>query len=318
MRVGFAGTPAFAATILAAIVDAGQTIPVCLTQPDRPKGRGMRAAASPVKALADRHAIPVLQPSSLKSAEGRAPLSAIPLDVLVVAAYGLLLPQAVLDWPRHGCINVHASLLPRWRGAAPIQRAIEAGDASTGVTIMQMDGGLDTGPIIASAPVAIDAAETGGSLAQKLAHAGATAIIDVLDRLRREGALTTTPQPREGVSRARKIESDETLIRWTAPAVAIERRLRAFDPEPGSHTWLDGERIKLWRAAIVADRVSRVPGIVVDQSPRGIDVACGEDVLRIVELQPPGGRRMSAAAFLAGRKLGANARFSLEPPAERS
>src|SRR5437016_383529 len=194
MRVGFAGTPEFAARILTALVEARHTIPVCLTQPDRPKGRGMRVLSSPVKTVAERHRIPIVQPPSLKAVETRAPLFPIPIDVLVVAAYGLLLPQSVLEWPRHGCLNVHASLLPRWRGAAPIQRAIEAGDGLTGVTIMQMDAGLDTGPIVSSATMTIDGAETAGSLARKLADAGATAMVETLECLRREGVLTNTAQ----------------------------------------------------------------------------------------------------------------------------
>ena len=273
----------------------------------------MRALASPVKVVAERHAIPIAQPPTLKAAEARIPLLSIPLDILVVAAYGLLLPQSVLDWPRHGCLNVHASLLPRWRGAAPIQRAIEAGDPMTGVTVMQMDAGLDTGPIVTSATVAIDEGETAGSLARKLADAGATSLVEALDRLGREGALTHVAQPTEGASYARKINSDEALINWTAPSVAIERKLRAFDPDPGAYAWLDGERVKLWRAKVLDDPIPHVPGIVLAAAPQGIDVACGEGVLRIVELQPPGGRRMNAAAFLAGRRLSPGARFSSAP-----
>jgi len=314
MRVGFAGTPEFAARILTALVEARHTIPVCLTQPDRPKGRGMRVLSSPVKTVAERHRIPIVQPPSLKTADARAPLFATPIDVLVVAAYGLLLPQSVLEWPRHGCLNVHASLLPRWRGAAPIQRAIEAGDEVTGITIMQMDAGLDTGPIVGSATTTIDGAETAGSLTPKLAAAGATAMVETLERLRREGVLTRTAQPAEGACYARRIEADEAAVHWAAPAAAIERKLRALDPEPGAHGWLGGERIKLWRAELIDDPIPRVPGIVVATGPQGIDVACGEGVLRVIELQPPGGRRMSAAAFLAGRKLAPGARFLSAAP----
>ena len=269
----------------------------------------MRVLSSPVKTVAERHRIRIVQPPSLKTAEARAPLLATPIDVLVVAAYGLLLPQSVLEWPRHGCLNVHASLLPRWRGAAPIQRAIEAGDAVTGVTIMQMDAGLDTGPIVGAATTTIDGAETAGSLARKLADAGATAMVETLECLRREGVLTNTAQPTDGASYARRIDAEETLVHWAAPAAAIERKLRAFDPEPGAHSWLGGERIKLWRAQVVDDPLSRVPGIVLATGSQGIDVACGEGVLRVIELQPPGGRRMSAGAFLTGRKLAPGARF---------
>jgi len=319
MRVGFAGTPDFAARILAALIEARHTIPVCLTQPDRPKGRGMREIASPVKVLAERHRISVRQPATLKTPACASPLLAIPLDVLVVAAYGLLLPHSILAWPRHGCLNVHASLLPRWRGAAPIQRAIEAGDAVSGVTIMQMDEGLDTGPVVSSTEVAIDAAETAGSLSNKLADAGAAAIVDVLRRLSSEGVLTDVPQARQGLSYARKVDAAEARVHWSAPAVAIERKLRAFDPIPGAYAWLGEDRVKLWRASVLApENTALAPGHIVAAGAQGIDVVCGEGLLRIVELQPAGGRRMSAAAFLAGRTLDANAHFSSEPLQKRT
>src|SRR5947207_13138321 len=234
LRVGFAGTPDFAARILAALIEAQHTIPVCLTQPDRPKGRGMRPIASPVKRLAEHHGLPVFQPATLKTVEARAPVVALPLDVLIVAAYGLILPQSVLDWPRYGCLNVHASLLPRWRGAAPIERAIEAGDTKTGITIMQMDAGLDTGAIVATSEILIDARETAGSLTKKLAGVGAKIIVEVLARLAGEGSLTETPQSPEGVSYARKIEPHEALVEWQQTAAAIERKIRAYDPAPVS------------------------------------------------------------------------------------
>jgi methionyl-tRNA formyltransferase len=315
MRVGFAGTPEFAARILAALIEAGHTIPVCLTQPDRPKGRGMRATASPVKAVAERHRIPIRQPASFKAADDREALGAIPLDVLVVAAYGLLLPPSVLAWPRHGCLNVHASLLPRWRGAAPIQRAIEAGDAVTGVTIMQMDAGLDTGPAVSKTEVAIDPVETAGSLSIKLADAGAGAILGALQRLAQERVLTSVSQPNLGASYARKVDPAEAHVRWNAPALALERKLRAFDPVPGAYAWLDGERIKLWRASVVDARNAALePGCILVAGPNWIDIACGKGVLRILELQPPGRRRMTAADFLAGRTLHPGTRFSSDPP----
>ena len=275
----------------------------------------MRESASPVKILAERHGIPVFQPATLNQADAREALVAIPLDVLVVAAYGLLLPQSILEWPRHGCLNVHASLLPRWRGAAPIERAIEAGDAMSGITLMQMDAGLDTGPIVATAELAIDSDETAGSLTEKLALAGTSAIGSCLRELEEKGALTNTPQPTDGVSYARKIDASEALVHWTAPASAIERKIRAFDPAPGVYTWLDRERIKLWRADVVPGESSATPGRILAVSPRGIDASCGEDALRILEVQLPGGRRMSAAAFLAGRKVRPDAQFSsVEPP----
>jgi methionyl-tRNA formyltransferase len=314
MRVGFAGTPEFAARVMTAIADAGHTIPLCLTQPDRPKGRGLRRIASPVKAVAERRAIPVVQPVTLKTAEARSPLLAVPLDVLVVAAYGLLLPQSVLDWPRYGCLNVHASLLPRWRGAAPIERAIEAGDTKTGISIMQMDAGLDTGAIVAATGIPIDLRETAGSLTAKLADAGSKAIVETLTRLGREGSLSKAPQSFDGVSYARKVDAREAAIGWPQPAGAIERKIRAFDPAPGAYMWLDGDRVKLWAASVIEQTSQAPPGTVVATAAEGIDVACGEGTLRIVELQPAGGRRMTSAAFLAGRALPIGAR--LLSPAE--
>jgi methionyl-tRNA formyltransferase len=310
MRVGFAGTPEFAARVLTAIVAAGHTIPLCLTQPDRPKGRGLRRVASPVKAVAEGLGIGVVQPVTLKTAEARSPLLEVPLDVLVVAAYGLLLPQSVLDWPRYGCLNIHASLLPRWRGAAPIERAIETGDTKTGITIMQMDAGLDTGAIVMMTEVAIDARETAGSLTQKLAGVGAKAIAETLALLASDGSLTKTPQPSEGVTYARKIEPHEALVDWQQPAAAIERRIRAFDPAPGAYTWLDGDRIKVWAGKVIAPATQEAPGTVVANGAEGVDVACGEGVLRIVELQAAGSRRMTGEAFLAGRKPPIGARFA--------
>ena len=315
MRVGFAGTPEFAARILTAVIEAGHTIPVCLTQPDRPKGRGMRETASPVKVVAEGHRIPVRQPATLKAPQDCEALVVVPLDVLVVAAYGLLLPPSVLAWPRHGCLNVHASLLPRWRGAAPIQRAIEAGDAVSGVTIMQMDAGLDTGPVVSKSEVAIDSGETAGSLSIKLSDAGAVIVADALASLARKGVLTNAPQPDLGASYARKIDPAEACLHWTAPATAIERKLRAFDPVPGAYAWLGDDRIKLWRASIVeAGNDTLEPGRILATGPTGIDVACGEGVLRILELQPPGRRRMTVADFLAGRTLHPDAQFSSGPP----
>jgi methionyl-tRNA formyltransferase len=310
MRVGFAGTPEFAARILTAIAAAGHTIPLCLTQPDRPKGRGLRRVASPVKAVADGFGIAVVQPVTLKTAEGCSPLFEVPLDVLIVAAYGLLLPQSVLGWPRYGCLNVHASVLPRWRGAAPIERAIEAGDTRTGITIMQMDAGLDTGAIVTTTEVPIDVRETAGSLTEKLAGVGAKMMVETLVRLASEGSLTKTPQPSEGVSYARKIEPREALVEWQQPAAAIERKIRAFNPAPGAYTWLAGDRVKLWAGKVIPHTAQERPGTVAAIGAEGIDVVCGQEMLRILELQPAGSRRMTGAAFLAGRNLPIGARFS--------
>jgi len=312
LRVGFAGTPAFAARALEAIARAGYTIPLVLSQPDRPKGRGLAVEASPVKALAGTLGVPVLQPATLKTEADRAPLLAVPLDVLVVAAYGLILPPAILAWPRHGCLNIHASKLPRWRGAAPIPRAIEAGDASTGVTIMRMDEGLDTGPMVDVVDVPIRERETAGTLHDRLAEAGAAAILEALSRLARDGGVASTPQPAGGASYAAKIGRRDAAIDWTRPAVAIDRQVRAYDPVPGAHASYGGEALKVWRALPVERSGSAAPGEVIARGPDGLVVACGADdggALRLVEVQPAGGRRMAAAAYAAGRGIEPGARF---------
>ena len=311
MRVGFAGTPQFSARALDEIAAAGYTIPLVLTQPDRPHGRGLRRDPSPVKAFAQAHGFPVAQPASLRDAAARGPVIAVPLDVLVVAAYGLILPPEVLAWPRHGCLNIHASKLPRWRGAAPIQRAIEAGDPTTGVTIMQMDVGLDTGPMIAVVDVPIAPRDTAATLQHRLADAGARAIVDALGRLARDGALKAVPQPADGVTYAAKIGPADIAIDWHQPAAAIERRLRALDPTPGAATTLDGMPIKLRAGETIACSAQAEPGTVVAAGAAGLDVACGDSgaALRITELQPAGGKRMPVAAFLRGRAIAPGARL---------
>ena len=301
LRVGFAGTPAFAARALAAILDAGFDVPVALTQPDRPSGRGMTMTPSAVKALAIERRLPLLQPASLRSDEARAPLLAIRLDVLVVAAYGLILPPAVLAWPRLGCLNIHASLLPRWRGAAPIQHAILAGDAVTGVTIMQMDAGLDTGPMIAATETPIGPGDTTGSLTGRLADAGARAVVATLQQLVRDGAVPATPQPTDGVTYATKVDPAQALLAWSLPATVLERKVRAFDPAPGARFVLAGESVKVWAAA--TGREAGEPGVVLAVASDAIDVACGQGSLRLLTVQPPGGKRMSGGAFAAGRRL---------------
>jgi methionyl-tRNA formyltransferase len=313
MRAGFAGTPDFAVRALAALHASGHTIPLVLTQPDRPFGRGLETRGSPVKRYALAHALPLVQPAALASASTPALLET-PLDVLVVAAYGLILPRAVLAWPRCGCLNIHASLLPRWRGAAPIPRAIEAGDTVSGITIMQMEAGLDTGPMILRREIAIDPRETAGTLHDKLADAGARAIVDVLRDLARDGHLTATAQPDTGVSYAAKIGRADTPVDWTASAAAIDRRIRALVPAPGASARFQGAEVKL-RAAVPIDGPAPEgsAGVVVAAGASGIDVACGtareRGLLRLTELQPASGRTMSAAAYAAGRHIVPGSRF---------
>ena len=309
MRVGFAGTPGFAARALDAIIAAGFEIPLVLTQPDRPKGRGLHAEPSPVKRLAGERGITVLQPATLKTEEARAPLLGVPLDVLVVAAYGLILPHAVLFWPRYGCLNIHASALPRWRGAAPIQRAIAAGDSATGVTIMQMDAGLDTGAVVEIVPVPIDSRETAATLHDKLAAAGATAIVEVLRRLASDGALRATPQPAVGATYAAKVERGDAAIDWSISADAIDRQIRAYDPVPGAATHFGTLGVKVWRAHPVAHGTDAAAGTVVAAGNDGIDVACGHGTLRLREVQPSSGKRMAASAFAAGHGVVPGTRF---------
>jgi methionyl-tRNA formyltransferase len=302
LKVVFAGTPPFAAAALEAIAAAGHQVLLVLTQPDRPAGRGQRLQASAVKQLAIARQITVLQPAGLRldgrhaeqAAATQLALRQAAPDVAVVAAYGLILPRWVLDLPRHGCLNIHASLLPRWRGAAPIQRAIEAGDTETGITIMRMDEGLDTGPTCLAGRLSIGAADTSASLHERLAALGATLIVEALHRLA-EGALPCQPQAAEGVVYAAKIDKRESAIDWRHPAAAIERRLRAFDPAPGMHLRLGAEAVKVWRAAVRPAAAGATPGQVLSTLPGPLVVACGEGALELLELQRPGGRRLPAA-----------------------
>jgi len=301
-RVGFAGTPAFAATALAAIVKAGFGVPRVLTRPDTAQGRGLKVSFSPVKTRAQALSLPLSQPARLRDAAASSELRAEPLDVLVVAAYGQILPPELLAWPRHGCINIHASLLPRWRGAAPIPRAILAGDASSGISIMLMDEGLDTGPVIAMRAHPIGRRDTASSLHDALAELGATMIVDTLRTLRRDGRLETTPQSAQGVTYAPKVTRAEATIDWRDSATSIERRVRAFDPFPGAQTTHNGMAMKIWSADVVSGSFGE-SGRVVRAGADGVVVACGEGALVIRELQQPGARRLPASAFVAGHSL---------------
>ena len=268
-----------------------------LTQPDRPAGRGMRPAASAVKRLAQARGLEVFQPESLRDAAARVRIAAARPDVLVVAAYGLILPQAVLDIPARGALNIHASLLPRWRGAAPIQRALLAGDAQSGITIMQMDAGLDTGPMLRQEGIPITKEDDAQTLHDKLAALGASMIVDVLADTA-AGRGRASPQQAAGVSYARKIDKPEARLDWSAPAVVLERKVRAMRPLPGALCTLRGEAVKVWRAELAEG--SGAPGSVLAARPDGVLVACGEGALRLTELQRAGGKRLPAADFLRG------------------
>jgi methionyl-tRNA formyltransferase len=309
LRVVFAGTPEFARVALEAIAAAGHEVVLVMSQPDRPAGRGMKLQASPVKQCAVANDWPVAQPRSLRldgkypdeASAARDTLLAAKPDVMVVAAYGLILPQWVLDLPVHGCLNIHASLLPRWRGAAPIHRAIEAGDAQTGITIMQMDAGLDTGDMLLREAVDIAAGDNTARLHDRLADLGGKMIVEALARI---GSLVRTPQPAEGVTYANKVEKHEALVDWAQPADAIVRRVLAFDPFPGANSPLDGETVKLWAAHAAASAEQVVPGTILAVNDAGVTVAAGNgSALIVTELQRPGGKRLAVADFLRGFDL---------------
>jgi methionyl-tRNA formyltransferase len=309
----YAGTPEFARVALERLHAAGFQVPLVLTQPDRPAGRGMKLQPSAVKQFAQAHGIPVAQPRSLRldgkypedAQAARQAIEAAQADAMVVAAYGLILPKWVLQAARLGAFNIHASLLPRWRGAAPIHRAIEAGDAKTGVTIMQMDEGLDTGDMLLVESVDIAPQDTTATLHDKLAPLGGRLMVEALE-LAACGGLNAVKQPPEGVSYAHKIEKHEAAIAWSQSASAIERRVRAFDPFPGASGTLDGEAIKIWQArAVPSSNPQAAPGTVIAVSPEGVDIATGDGVLRATQLQRPGGKRLPVADFLRG--------FAMEP-----
>ncbi|BEP39584.1 methionyl-tRNA formyltransferase [Variovorax sp. V15] len=311
LRVVFAGTPEFARVALEAIATAGHEVVLVMSQPDRPAGRGMKLQASPVKQCAVANGWPVAQPRSLRldgkypdeASAARDTLLALKPDVMVVAAYGLILPQWVLDLPAHGCLNIHASLLPRWRGAAPIHRAIEAGDAQTGITIMQMDAGLDTGDMLLREAVDIGAGDNTARLHDRLAELGGRMIVEALARI---GTLTRTPQPAEGVTYASKVEKHEAQVDWAQPADAIVRRVLAFDPFPGANSPLDGETVKLWaaRAEKSPAASTAAPGTILAVDDTGVTVAAAAgSAVVLTELQRPGGKRLPVAAFLHGFDL---------------
>lgn len=312
MRVGFAGTPEFSRLALQAILQAGFTVPLVLTQPDRPAGRGLKLTPSAVKQLAVENDIPVFQPRSLRldgkypddAQAAQAALVAAKLDVLVVAAYGLILPAWVLDTPRDGCLNIHASLLPRWRGAAPIQRAIESGDTETGVTIMQMDIGLDTGDMLLRESLPITAADNAATLHDKLAGQGARLIVAALQGLS-EHKLIPVPQPETGATYASKLDKAEAALDLQQPAALLARRVRAFNPAPGATITLPGitEPVKVWQAELLDDKQHPEPGKVLAVSTKGIDVACQPGTLRLTELQRAGGKRQPVAVFVQGWSL---------------
>ncbi len=307
MKLVYAGTPEFAARALEALVQAGHDIPLVLTQPDRPAGRGMKLRMSPVKEVALGHGLTVAQPAALKSETERELIRQARPEWMVVAAYGLILPQAVLDIPARGCINIHASLLPRWRGAAPIHRAIEAGDRETGISLMHMEAGLDTGPVYRRLPLGIAPDDTTGSLHDKLAALGAQGIVDLLADLA-DTELKAQPQDEGSVTYAHKVSKEEARIQWDASADLIQRKARAFDPFPGVFTTLEGAPFKLWHTRAVPG--SGAPGTLLRAGPRSLVIACGRDALEVLEVQLAGGRRLPVDAFLAGHPLPAGAQFS--------
>lgn len=301
MRIVFAGTPDFAAIALKAMVDHRHDVVGVYSQPDRPAGRGRKLTPTPVKQVALDANIPVFQPPSLKTPEAQQQLRDLRPDVMIVAAYGLILPQAVLAIPSHGCLNIHASLLPRWRGAAPIHRAIEAGDPETGITIMQMDEGLDTGAMLLKVITAIEDGDTGGSLHDRLAEQGGKAIVKALALLKK-GELQGEAQNNDLACYAHKLSKDEGHIDWNLEASAIERLVRAFNPWPGTYTDFNGQRVRIHQASALDESPGQVPGTVLKRQRDGIDVACGTGVLRITSLQLPGARAQTPNDLINGGK----------------
>ena len=308
MNVLFAGTPEFAARCLETLLGSRHRVVGVMTQPDRPAGRGFALAASPVKKLAAARGIQVTQPESLRDAQAQAELEHFGADVFAVAAYGLILPQRVLELSRYGAINIHASLLPRWRGAAPIQRALLAGDRETGISIMQMDAGLDTGPVLLQEKIPILEDDTTGTLHDRLAELGAKLIVQALDALE-AGGVRAAPQPAEGVTYAAKLGRGEAHVDWRESAVSVNRRVRAFNPSPGADARVRGVDLKIWRCATAAGQGA--PGEVLGAGSGGLRVACGEGVLVVAELQRSGGKRLPVAEFLRGFPLSEGERFEV-------
>lgn len=298
MKIIFAGTPDFAATHLQALISQHEVVAV-YTQPDRPAGRGKKLNASPVKLLAEQNNLPIYQPQSLKDPEQQTILANLQADIMVVVAYGLILPQVVLDAPRLGCINVHGSILPRWRGAAPIQRAVEAGDKETGVTIMQMDAGLDTGAMLTITRCPIEPSETSGSLYDKLAALGAPALLSTLDKLK-AGTAVAVAQDNEQSTYAKKIDKAEALIDWSQPAIIIDQRIRAFSPFPAAYTEIEGLRVKIWAAQTSTQQLG-TPGEIVAADDNGLLVGCGQGSLLLTEIQLAGKSRMPVSEILRSR-----------------
>ena len=299
LRVIFAGTPDFAASALSALIESNHEIVAVYTQPDRPAGRGRKLRASPVKELALKNDIPVFQPENLKETETQDVLRTFNADVMVVAAYGLILPQVVLDIPRLGCLNIHASLLPRWRGAAPIQRAIAAGDKESGITIMQMNAGLDTGDILRLFACPITAEDSGGDLHDRLAEIGANAIVKVLNDLDSD-KLKPTAQDNSLATYAHKLDKKEAIIHWQSSAQEIERLIRAFNPWPVAFTYINNKTLRIWQAQVLTDNSDLEAGTVIACDKKGIDISCGEGTLRLLKLQPSGSKAMDVASFMNG------------------
>jgi methionyl-tRNA formyltransferase len=300
MKIIFAGTPEFAVPALQALIEAGHQVSLVLTQPDRPSGRGMKLRASPVKQLAVASGIEVFQPETLKEADVQVRIAAENADVMIVAAYGLIIPTSVLNMPRYGCYNIHASLLPRWRGAAPIQRALLAGDSETGVTIMEVVPALDAGAMVSRGVLPITGRDTAQTLHDGLANIGARLMVEAMQQLEKDGKLVVTPQDESLVTYAHKLEKSEAAIDWSRPAQALSRQVRGFNPFPVAHTLLNGDVCRIWMATDLPGQAEA--GKIVDITD-GIQVGCGEGILRIEELQMPGGKRLTAKEFLQGHSL---------------